>query len=132
MMAVSAFSKGVEQGFEADFSALLGVRKRIDLAIRLLFEPLEFRHTDADQLFKTTHTLLKALFGASHRSFETTHAGFGGRLALCHTLQDGLDLVELLSNGLFHTQSILTWGSVIRNITAIPLVTRLLFPSAWI
>ena len=121
VMSVSAFTKGVEKGLEAGFGTLLGS-----------FEPGQFRHADAHQLFKTTHALLEALvvprharfeaihtgfgtihagfgtihagFGTIHAGVSTIHAGFGGRLAFCHLLQNGFDFVKLLWNVFFHTQ----------------------------
>jgi len=117
VMSVSAFTKGVEKGLEAGFGTLLG-----------FFEPGQFRHADAHELFKAAHALLEALvvprharfeaihtgfgtihtgFGTIHAGVSTIHAGFGGRLAFCHLLQNGLDFVVLLPIGFFHLKSIL-------------------------
>jgi hypothetical protein len=110
LVPVPAFAKGVEEGFETGFGALLGIYQRVDFSVRLFFEPAKFGHADAHQLLKAAHPLVKALvaavhagIGAVHAGIEPIHAGIGGRLTFCHRFQDGFDLIEFLSNIGFHT-----------------------------
>jgi hypothetical protein len=116
LVSVPAFAKGVEEGFETGFGALLGIYQRVDFSVRLFFEPAKFGHADAHQLLKAAHPLLEAFVTAVHAGIEpahaslgtvhagigSVHAGIGGRLAFCHRFQDGFDLIEFLSNVGFH------------------------------
>ena len=68
-------------------------------------------NADAHQLLKAAHPLLEAFItavhasvGAVHAGIEPIHAGIGGRLAFCHRLQDGFNLIEFSSNIGFHIQ----------------------------
>jgi len=84
VMSVSAFTKGVEKGLEAGFGTLLGS-----------FEPGQFRHADAHQLFKTTHALLEALVVPRHARFEAIHTGFGTIHAGFGTIHAGFGTIHV-------------------------------------
>ncbi len=103
LVSVPTLAKGVKQGLETGFGPLLGIYQRVDFSVRLFFEPAKLGHADAHQLLKAAHALLEALVTSVHTGIEPVHAGFSGRLAFCHTFQDGVNLLESFSNGVFHT-----------------------------